>query len=656
MRYILTLLMLSLFIVINSGFCGYIEGESPPFPTTNGQVYHVAKTGNDSNDGSSLETAWLTMKHAINRYKNRTSEGLGGMIIIHAGRYSARFQIPGDSHWTSGGAEDKRLFIVGAGDGEVIFYGGCVADEWAKNTGDIYSTGLINQRGQIPSGVTAVVVNDDMYGYKPVNSLAELSESGDWYYDKELQVLFLYTYPGLGDPTHSDIVIVEDRGSSSSDFIIAVQDTASYVTIQDVTVEGGASHGIVFGQRHGSDYGNLIHCKVQYCSKAGVDFLGSDYVISRDNLIQGNIIRNWPRGNWNSNCGYINAGGWPSAISGGQHHLCTGNTVINNHGEGVGFARYAGHNEVSYNIVANNWSVGIYLDNNKGNRIFGNHVYVDYDFTIADVGFHCSVGDEVDRVLRRSRQIGIATGDEEYNNRGAESSDNAIYNNLIVNCSTGITHYSEAAGSGLRRAQVFNNTIIMPESEGNFRGISYRGSEFDEHSFISNNIIVSRTSNGLLIRMSNAVTDNITYNHNFYYSPLNDKPFMHGNNTYYSIEEWKAQTGWGLESNYEDPQLDSEYKPSEGSPALFGGWVLDTPFDRDFNDVSRPQGEGWGRGAFETPGNYIPPVEDPVDPPSENINISVADYDVLQNDIDILSVEIERIKQLLGSLRKGEDN
>ena len=613
MKQVLCLfLIIFLFCTTNVFAARYYDpNEILALPTTSGPTFYVAKTGSDSNSGTSLEDAWLTMGKAMFAYKDRTSAGKGIRVIVYPGIYRERWSIP--NSWTASTSESNRIYIVGSGTGETIFDSGMIADSWSVHYDSIYKSKITNPIDTgMPADLTAVVIDDDMYSYHPQDHLVDVEEEGDWYYDTGTGTLYLWVLLAKGDPSDDDVVIVEDHGGSSGRYTVAFRNHVDYATIQDVTIRGSAAFGTFDYQNN--NHNNIKHCKIQWNAKGGILMSHASYNVYEKNLIQGNIIRNWPRGKWNSTCAHINAGGWPQSLGGpsNDHTTISGNIVRDGGGEGLGGSRGVGYSVVYDNIVYNNWSFGIYFDNNANNIIRNNYVYVDRVFTSADISNRCSAGDEANRVLRRCRQEGIGTANEVYSGWGAESSDNSIFNNVIVNCRVGITHYGEHVDSGLKNAKIYQNTIIVPDVDGSsisdaYKGFSFTGDVDDTGSTIYNNIVYSRNSNNLLVKWNEAITAGIVWDYNIWYAPDNATPFRF-DGIEYNFVDWKAQTSGSTYGTNVDPDLQSlsssqdadNYRPNIGSVSLSGGKVLVPPYDTDFNYVAKPTGTGWSRGALGT--------------------------------------------------------
>ncbi len=617
----------------------YYNASFPPDePTTTGQEYWVDGTnGDDANLGTSLVEAWATMSKAMNRNTDRTSGGNGGIIWVAPGIYRERWAIPKGNEWTMGTSDATRIYVVGLqtggdGSGTVIFDSGCTADSWSVYSGSIYSTTLTQPTDSDADadGVEGVYIDGDMYSYHDVEALVDVAAEGDWFFDTGTNTLYLWVLSAKGTPSDDDVVIVNSGSSSSQDYTVRVQDHATdpadYVTLQNLTVRGSEAHGIEIGTI-GSGISNI---EVKFCvayanARGGINSWTSDSCLIEKNYVYHNIMRNWPRGNWNSNCNSIGAGGWPQALGGPKNtnQEVTGNIVTDNGGEGIGGSQATGVHICHDNIVVNNWSVGIYYDNNPDNSIYSNLVYVDRTFTTDDVGWHCADGQPscsgdacIERILKRAHQQGIMTADEYYSPGGASSQDNKIYNNLIVNCKDGIGHFYSEDDSGLIGLRCYNNTIIVPNIDpsliglNSYRGFAFRGDVDDSDSLIYNNIVISMHATNILVRHSNAVSAGTTFDYNTWYAPnaTDGKPFEFGAGLRDTWANWKTDTGWGSNGVNADPDLQDisdptdpdGFRPDTGSISLSGGSNLGSPYNIDYNYIARPQGAGWSMGAFET--------------------------------------------------------
>lgn len=72
--------------------------------------YHIATTGDDTNNGTSLETAWKTLRHAV---RSGTEIAAGDTVYIHGGTY---YNYPGTDY---SGSIANRVYCIG-GDGNPV--------------------------------------------------------------------------------------------------------------------------------------------------------------------------------------------------------------------------------------------------------------------------------------------------------------------------------------------------------------------------------------------------------------------------------------------------------------------------------------------------------------------------------------------------------
>ena len=115
--------------------------------------YHVAKAGNDENNGT-LESPLLTIQAAANIARP------GDVIIVHEGVYRERINPP------RGGTSDDKRIVYRAAEGEnVEIKGSEIIKNWVKFKGTVWK----------------VAIPDSLFGlYNPYKDLIH----GDWFADK----------------------------------------------------------------------------------------------------------------------------------------------------------------------------------------------------------------------------------------------------------------------------------------------------------------------------------------------------------------------------------------------------------------------------------------------------------------------------------------
>ncbi len=160
-------------------------------------------------------------------------------------------------------------------------------------------------------------------------------------------------------------------------------------------------------------------------------------------------------------------GSWGSAVKvmlGADDVIVRGNTVYENCGEGIGITR--GLNIlVENNIVRDNFSVNIYLDNSPYSSARNN--------SVACTGIYLRNG---------QRPSGIVLAEELYTGWGAQRHDNSVLSNSVTGCYDGIASWvPEVTGGKLINAVVSGNTV----TGGTRRSIAI--SSINQNVLIENN-------------------------------------------------------------------------------------------------------------------------------------------------------------------------
>ncbi len=254
------------------------------------------------------------------------------------------------------------------------------------------------------------------------------------------------------------------------------------------------------------------------------------------------------------------------------------------------------NSSIKDNIVFDNWSVNIYVDNKHNVTINKNLIYCNEPdpndlFNNGDK----SPGDW--KNFRRLRAEGIMTADEK--NPAATEKIN-ITNNIILGCRRGITHYGHAKKSGLRHVLIANNTIVVPNAAGkneNFIGIKIPFNRGNNHNtVVRNNIIYATHPKTSLLSLETepaSIFSNpflgVSFDHNLWYHQGNGKAFFIGSKwiskNHIDFKTWKSMTqkkSQGIGSKYADPLFASPYdysnidntRPLAGSAAINGGVAI----------------------------------------------------------------------------------
>ncbi len=564
-------------------------------PSTTGKTYYVdGSAGNDTNTGLSVGTAFKTIAKTIRLV------AAGDTVLIRKGFYREGIDLNG----AASGQPGKPITFGSYGDGEVILDGSPKTGVWESIGGGLWRTSKATWQSGSAVEPIAVVVND-----VPLKQVTQgqggstapqlgldgvTSGSGKWHNGAQ----FITADMGGINPNNADIVVPKNVSDQAHVFFYDLD----YITFKGLTVRGSGSNGI-WG--YGSNI-TVDSCIVKFNGKAAVSFLPSSDKPRTDNAvlysyIYHNVLSNWPRGNnGNAEAG----GGWPGTMvwSSILRPIARGNVVYMNGGEGI--ASYgtfqgqpSGQALIENNVVIDNWSVNIYIDNQANGVIRNNLIYNHpIDFNLATTNFlyvTTTANYPYDNMGKYS--VGIGLGDETYGTDSSPSSTNLantqVYNNIIAGARTAILDYAEGQWPnfyhGLINTVIANNTIIMPSTFPNgyvVTGIKLRdsvtstGINRNVNSVIANNIIYGY-NNDKLIRSDRAgVLDGITFKNNLYYSNA-AKPFAtYANGQYaeYDLAGWKTNLNAETNSVFMNPSL-----VNAGSFQAIG-----TPYDYKNADLS----------------------------------------------------------------------
>ena len=196
--------------------------------------------------------------------------------------------------------------------------------------------------------------------------------------------------------------------------------SGDYIVVSSVEVTGSISHGIKVEGKH---------------------------VIVEDSSIHQSVTEN---GRLFCN----NSGSWGSALKvvvGGEDIIFRRNSVYENCGEGIAVTQGV-RTLIEDNVVRDNFSVNIYIDNSPFTTVQGN--------TVLCTGIY----------LRDERRpTGIAVAEETYDGWGAQRHDTNILNNWVDGCSDGIASWDPEEPQGMEINLVVKDNTI---TNGTRRSIS----------------------------------------------------------------------------------------------------------------------------------------------------------------------------------------
>jgi len=538
-----------------------------------GQDWYVdSKKGSDENGNGSSLSPWKTIRKGIGRLKP------GDALIISAGVYRERLDV------SRNGTEERPILIGPKGDGEVIIDASLEIKDW-----EVYDKNRGIYQAACPFKPTAIVVDEQPF-YQEF-SLSSVN-SGTWFYDSNKRIIYI-SIPQPGDPLAHEIGVISDDKNANGILVYGY----NYLTFYGLTVKYAGGRGIAIA---GSN-NRIEKCTFKFNGLAGISVFSEGGVSKNNQVIKNrvyyNVMRNWQSGRYKT--GGWGAGAGSGGASGTQF---IGNIVHNNGGEGILAYKGEGGTVIKDNVVYDNWSVNIYIDNQPNGIIEKNLVFC-HEPNENDLYNNGDNDPSDNKNFRRLRAIGIMTADENY---GLNPPANNIFiaNNIIIGCRIGISHYGQAQNSGLKNVLVAHNTIIVPNSTGideEYIGIKVPYNNGNNLNTIYQNNIVyaSHPQTYLLVIETNPLGlgnnfTGVTFDHNIWYHSSREMPFHIGpkwtNNFNTDFKGWQKRNPADL---YADPMLNdvSSYSAEganlkSGSPAINAGLSVER-VDKDY--YNRPR-------------------------------------------------------------------
>ena len=239
-----------------------------------------------------------------------------------------------------------------------------------------------------------------------VGSLVLIPNANDIQLSGNYDGTLRYTQSG----TAIDPIVIFGNGAT----VKCLQIAGQYITVQNVTVTGCSSHGVL---------------------------ITGKYVVFENSRVFGTVTENGT-----SKCS--GSGGRGSAVKvqlGGENVLIRNNTVYNNCGEGIAATRGIGV-RIEDNIVYDNFSVNVYIDNSPSSSATGNTIYNTND----------------SRYFRNGAgAVCVLLGTENYAGWGNQLKNVLVEGNTIRDCTKGIRFYGEVGGIVPDANVVIRNNTFM---------------------------------------------------------------------------------------------------------------------------------------------------------------------------------------------------
>lgn len=340
-------------------------------------------------------------------------------------------------------------------------------------------------------------------------------------------------------------------GDGASGFVLQAGETPD-MTFQGLTVRNGGV-GIEFYQ---ADGGQVIDCTAESTGGSVAFYYASGGQVSGCKL-EGSV-----------------------SGKGSDGTVIEDNEIYGSGAEGITLHADSKNCRYSRNVVHDNSSVNIYLDSISNTVVDSNLVYM--------------------TLPTDKTTVGIMLADESYTDvTEPVLRDITITNNVLIDNESGIRFWDGdfAGQSALRNVTIAHNTVI------NNRTTAIKWDTGPHrNAVVRNNIFAGESGRQLLLLQANS-TDGVVLDHNLWFLPGVQSPFLWGSDTR-DHAGWATATGQGQGDVSEDPGLVGAWslpvdnlKLSATSPAIDSGTSVGV--DHDFDTAARPEGDGPDLGAFE---------------------------------------------------------
>lgn len=234
-------------------------------------------------------------------------------------------------------------------------------------------------------------------------------------------------------------VVIDGKNTPQDANLIAVQ--THHVRIQGLNLQNSNNTGIsIWGPGSRIHDVEVIDNNIQHCQQSGI-YAGFNRLMDpvRDLLFEGNMIQHCvqmnqkqPRTRWSFGLG--------AGLS--KNVTIRKNNVSQCYGEGIGLY-LSDQGLIEQNIIHDNYSVNLYLDNTTNTRVTRNLVYTTNDKKFYRFNHPAS---------------GIQIANENYRGFSNPSSHNVITNNILTGNYFAFCYGSYQRGGGLRHTVFANNT------------------------------------------------------------------------------------------------------------------------------------------------------------------------------------------------------
>jgi hypothetical protein len=406
-----------------------------PLSATTYYVDNCVIVGNDSNNGTSPSTPWLTIAHV-----NAQSFNPGDSILFQS-TCTWREQLTINSSGSSG--NPITFGAYGTGAQPIINGSNLLSLSWTQGSSNVWSAALTTQPN--------IVFFNGTFGTE-VASSAAVSSSGDWFWGSNTLYVYstsnpstAFTSPGIESGTQSNVAEVNSSYVTISNLHItkgnmyglSVADdsttTPSNVTMNGLTVDYNYGYGLNLWQHFGPGPSGLVveNSTVDWNGGSGINWGG--YL--KSTLIQNNAIHHncWDS---QSSCRGIDGAGPYNTNATIQYNNVYQNGTASHAGVGITCDTCGSGIVIQYNLSWGNYGWGIDIDAD-------NNVQVSYN------------------VVYNNQSSGIMVfADANVTMTGILVYNNTVYGNTVTGSDAGIRILGPSASGGCTNNTVSNNISV----------------------------------------------------------------------------------------------------------------------------------------------------------------------------------------------------
>ena len=381
------------------------------------------------------------------------------------------------------------------------------------------------------------------YGYFIQNDLRCVTSYGDWYHNTNTGKFYIFF--GVIDPTTKSVKVATKNN------LIYINPGKDYIKIGNISFIGSINNAIDLSW--GSDHCVMQYCSVSFAGEDGIRFSGSYGIIDNNSV---------------SDCNRTGIGVYYN----GTNNVITNNTIKNigivkglsKSIPGIwsptcGIADEYNNCLIQYNTIENVGYTGIQIAGNADIAVVNNNFINNTCLVLDDGGGIYTGGSHTSIIIDGNiilNSVGNTDGAADRNQLAEgiyldeKASNVTVRNNTVANCSN----------SGIKLHKSHDNTIENNTSFNNYAGIDFEnwtGSSTVYNNKMNGNIYFAKASTQFALRFSSATNDISSFgtaDNNYYARPIDDNYVFYTNqpstgSKNKTLSKWQSFTNQDADSH-----------------------------------------------------------------------------------------------------------